>query len=357
MPGLIDCHVHLTRSGAAPGAPLGDEDDGGGGSPCSHTRLALDAAVHAHQHVAAGVTTVRDCGSPGRVAIDLAELDHVGPLLLPRIVAAGRPITITGGHCHTFGVEVDGPVEALAAARRELKAGAAFIKAMATGGILTPGMEPWHVGLDLDELAAITQAAHNAGRRVTCHAIGTPGIKNAILAGSDSIEHGTYLDDETIQLALDAGTVLVPTLRSVLQVAGHDGLRLSRYVLDAAAREAENRLQSFRAAVEAGVRLATGTDAGTPNNPHGKVASEVAHMAKLGLPVLDALRAATSAAAGNLGLDGVTGTIAEGLDADLLLLDGDPTSDPAALDHVVAVWTRGRIHAGTSALTVGVSTP
>jgi imidazolonepropionase-like amidohydrolase len=196
------------------------------------------------------------------------------------------------------------------ATRAELKAGAHFIKAMATGGVLTPGVVPTQTALQQDELEQVAREAHNAGKRAACHAIGNEGIKNAIRAGIDSIEHGFYLDDEALQLAIDHGTTLVPTLIAVNQIVNNgDTGQIPDWVVEKAKSESGHHQTSFAAAVKSGMRIAAGTDAGTPFNPHGFLPQELALMVEYGIDPMGALVAATSSAARNLGLDPDVGTL------------------------------------------------
>src|SRR3712207_5234834 len=207
LPGLINCHVHLT----ADGAPDLFAQVAGDTVP----RATLRAAQSAVETLQSGVTTVRDCGAADDVVVELAKAIDRGLVPGPRVQAAGRVITMTGGHGHFIGREADGPDEVRKATRAEIKAGAAVIKVMATGGVLTPGVSPTQTALLPEELAVVAQEAHNSGRRVTTHAIGRSGIHNALLAGIDSIEHGFYLDDELLDLAVTRGTFLVPTMLAV----------------------------------------------------------------------------------------------------------------------------------------------
>jgi imidazolonepropionase-like amidohydrolase len=237
-------------------------------------------------------------------------------------------ITMTGGHGHFIGREADGPAGVRQATRAEIKAGAHFIKAMATGGVLTPGVVPTQTALQPDELEQVAREAHNAGRRAACHAIGNEGIKNAIRAGIDSIEHGFYLDDEALELALDRGTVLVPTLIAVNQIVnnGKTGA-MPAWVVEKAESESGHHRESFAAAVRSGMKVAAGTDAGTPFNPHTYLPQELALMVDYGMRPMEAIVAATRNAAENLDLAPDVGTLEVGRLADIVVVDGDPSSD------------------------------
>jgi imidazolonepropionase-like amidohydrolase len=291
-----------------------------------------------------GVTTVRDCGAADGIAIALAGAVADGLLPGPRIIAAGRVITMTGGHGYFIGREVDGPDAVRRAVRTEMKGGAHFIKAMATGGVLTPGVEPDHVGLTQEELLAVARTAHESGRRTACHAIGGRGIKNALRAGIDSIEHGYHLDDEALQLTIDGGAFLVPTLVAIESItANASSGEMPDWVIRKAEAESEAHRASFAAAVACGVVIAAGTDAGTPYNPHRDLARELRLMVEYGMSPAQAITAATANAARNLGVDHLVGTVDVGKQADLILVSGDPTDDIRRLEEVPLVMQSGRV--------------
>ncbi len=336
MPGLINCHVHLTNDGSP--------DLFGQVARDSVTTAALRGYLNLQLTLESGITSVRDCGAASNIAIDLARAVEDGLVPGPRIRAAGRVITMTGGHGHFIGREADGPDGVRQATRAEIKAGAHFIKAMATGGVLTPGVVPTQTALQQDELEQVAREAHNAGRRAACHAIGNEGIKNAIRAGIDSIEHGFYLDDEALELALDHGTFLVPTLIAVDQIVnnGKTGT-MPDWVVEKAESESGHHRESFAAAVKSGMKIAAGTDAGTPFNPHTYLAQELALMVEYGLRPMDAIVAATSSAAENLGLAPQVGTLEVGRLADLIVIDGDPVADISAVGRVRFVMKDGTV--------------
>lgn len=336
MPGLINCHVHLANDGSP--------DLFGQAARDSVTIAALRGYKNLQLTLESGVTSVRDCGAASNIAIDLARAVEDGLVTGPRIRAAGRVITMTGGHGHFIGREADGPDGVRGATRAEIKAGAHFIKAMATGGVLTPGVVPTQTALQQDELEQVAREAHNAGRRAACHAIGNGGIKNAIRAGIDSIEHGFYLDDEALQLAIDHGTVLVPTLIAVNQIVNNGGTgAIPDWVVEKAESESGHHRESFGAAVRAGMKIAAGTDAGTPFNPHDYMATEMALMVEYGLAPMDAIVAATKNAAYNLGLDPDVGTLQAGRVADVIVVAGDPAADIGAMKNVRFVMKDGQV--------------
>jgi imidazolonepropionase-like amidohydrolase len=336
MPGLINCHAHLCNDGAADlfGQVLNDSVSIATIRGVLNAKLALDA----------GITTIRDCGAASQIAIEIAKAVDQGLIDGPRVRAAGRVVTMTGGHGHFIGREADGPDEVRKAVRAEIKGGAHFIKVMATGGVLTPGVDPSQTTFQLEELEAAVEEAHKAGRPAASHAIGNRGIKNALKAGIDSVEHGFYLDSEAIDLALKNDSFLVPTLIAVDQIVNNGSKRgIPEWVVRKAESESGHHRESFVMAVKSGVKIAAGTDAGTPFNPHGDLALELAKMVEFGLPPMFALVAATSNAARLLRMQDEIGSIEHGKQADLLLVPGDPLADIAVTRRPTFVMKGGRV--------------
>jgi imidazolonepropionase-like amidohydrolase len=221
--------------------------------------------------------------------------------------------------------------------RAEIKGGANFIKLMATGGVLTPGVDPSQTTFQPEELQAGVEEAHKAGKPAASHAIGNGGIKNALRAGIDSVEHGFYLDDEAINLALKNQAFIVPTLIAVDQIVNNGaGGGIPDWVVRKAESESGHHRESFVMAVKSGVRIAAGTDAGTPFNPHGDLALELAKMVEL------ALVAATSNAARLLRMDDQIGSVEKGKVADLILVPGDPLKDIGVMRRPAFVMKSGR---------------
>lgn len=336
LPGMINCHVHLCNDGAADlfAQVLND----------SVPIATIRSVINARLTLEAGITTVRDCGAASQIAIEIAKAVDQGLIDGPRVRAAGRVITMTGGHGHFIGREADGPDEVRKAVRAEVKGGAHFIKVMATGGVLTPGVDPSQTAFQLDEMQAAVEEAHKAGRPAASHAIGNGGIKNALRAGIDSVEHGFYLDDEAVNLALKNQAFLVPTLIAVDQIVNNGPKRgIPEWVVRKAESESGHHRESFALAVRSGLKIAAGTDAGTPFNPHGDLALELAKMVEFGLPPMLALVAATSNAARLLRMDDQIGSIEKGKLADLILVPGDPLSDIGAMRHPALVMKSGRV--------------
>jgi imidazolonepropionase-like amidohydrolase len=333
-PGLIDAHVHFSLS-----AETSIESVVG----MSEAELALVEARNARKTLEAGVTGVRAMGAAG-VDLHLKRAIERGDVPGPRMVANDRSITITGGHGHHLGREIDGPVDARQAVREQVKRGADFIKFMTTGGVTTPGTDPDTVALTDDELDALVDEAHRHSLHAATHVHGAEGAKAAALAGVDTIEHGTFLDEEAIELMVSEGVTLVPTLSAPYYIvrniewATPDSARKTEHIY-------ERHIDSFARAVDAGVTVAGGTDAGTPFNDHGANAAEVTFMVEHGLSPRGALTAMTETAARTIGLDDC-GTLREGAHADLVVLNGDPLEDSTRLNDPEAVLRGGELVAG-----------
>jgi imidazolonepropionase-like amidohydrolase len=286
------------------------------------------------------VTTVRDLGTKYGAAIAVRDAVNKGWVAGPRILSAGKLVCMTGGHGWFIGHETDGPDEMRKTIRQNLKRGADCIKVIATGGVLSPGVEVGSSQLDPDELAAAVKEAHKADRRVAAHAIGNEGIKNALRAGVDTIEHGCYLDDEAIKLFKKTGATYVPTLCAPHFLHAHLN-DVPEYARRKTEQVYEAHRASFKRALRAGVTIAAGTDAGTPFNRHELFATELALMTALGMEPEQALHAATTGAARAAGLESETGTLSEGKSADLILVDGDPRKDIKATARVAGLMVRG----------------
>ena len=334
MPGLVDCHVHLCLSGGT--------DPGGEVQVTPLPVVALQGAAALRAHLAAGVTTVRDLGSVGGIAVALGRLVDAGRLPGPRVIAAGRALCITGGHGAFIGREVDGPWEVAEAVRSEMKAGATCIKVIATGGMMTPGVEPGAPQMTLEEMRAAVSEATRAGRRVAAHAQGSAGIADALRAGVATIEHGIFIDADCLTLFQETGAYLVPTFSATDGILSGKDRGVPDFIVAKMEKAAGSHVASFQKALGAGVHVAAGTDGGTPLNPHGNLAHEIQAMVRYGMPVLEALAAATGHAAAALGRDDV-GVLAPGRRADLVALDGDPVDDVEAVEAVTWVMKDGRV--------------
>lgn len=336
MPGIIDCHVHLCLDGSAdPFLSLPQTPD---------PLLALKAYQSAYLTLLAGVTTVRDMGAKNGVVTHLRNAINSGILTGPRILSSGQCICMTGGHGWSMGREADGPDDVRKAVREQLKTGVDNVKFMATGGVLTPGVDPGSSQLSYAEMKAGIEEAHNAGRITGAHAQGTGGIKNAINAGIDTIEHGVFLDDEAIQMMLNHKVVFVPTIAAPYHII----LGLNQGIPASVAEKAKSvdgsHLKSAQKAFAAGVTIAMGTDAGTPFNMHGANAKELELLIGVGLSPMQAIVAATGIASRTLRLENKIGSIEKGKIADLLAVTGNPLTDITLLQdktRLVVVMKEG----------------
>jgi imidazolonepropionase-like amidohydrolase len=353
LPGLIDCHTHL---GAR--ADRYDEINNFKDTPFDS---AFVAVVNARKTLEAGFTSVRDVGSLPFLAVDLRNTINSGLIPGPRIVASGPGISITGGHGdlnnfspqtrvtmfpdeRDFGI-ADSPDEVRHVVRAQVKYGVDVIKILATGGVLSKGDSPGAPQFTLEELKVAADTAHMAGRKIAAHAHGTQGIKNAILAGIDSIEHASLIDEEGIRLAKEHGTYLVMDIYNddyILNEAPKFGLPTENIEKE----KMVGRLQreNFEKAVKAGVKMAFGTDAGV--YPHGDNARQFFYMVKFGMTPSQAIRAATSSAADLIGRAADVGTIEAGKFADMIAVSGDPLADVRALEKVDFVLKGGVVYKG-----------
>ncbi len=337
LPGLIDCHVHLIYGGEPD--PFATLDKLGPG------QITVKALENAQRTLAGGITAVRDCGGKDYLEFAVRDACNAGRLPGPTIRAAGRLICMTGGHGNRTGRVADGVGEVVKAVREQVHAGSDLIKIMATGGVMTPGVNPEDAHYSAEEMAAGIAEGHRFHKPCASHAQGRDGILNAVHAGVDSIEHGIFLDPACIAEMLARGTYLVPTLAAVRHITDNSSAGIPTYVLEKAARVADRHRNSVRHFHEAGGKIAMGTDAGTPFNHHGDNARELAYMVEAGIGAADALTAATSNAAALNRLDD-RGRIADGLVADLLLVSGNPIDDIARVadrTHHRAVYRNGRL--------------
>ena len=330
MPGMVNCHAHLTFDGSANFDAEAHQPDALG---------AIKAFKNARASLRAGVTTVRDLGANGAMVLELARAIEVGVVEGPRILAAVRGITCTGGHGTEVGRVADGADEIRKATREQIAAGAAVVKFFSTGGVLGEGAGPDLAQYTLDETRAAVEEAHKAGIKITTHAHGTEGMRIAAEAGIDSIEHCTLLDQRTIALVKARDVALIPTFSALRSILGNED-KLPERVRGRARSVATRHQEGMRAAYKAGVRIAAGTDAGTPFNRHEAFALELRYLTEIGMNREEALVAATSRAADVIGRP-KAGRIAEGMWADLVFVAGDPTRDLDVTLTPKAVWVRG----------------
>lgn len=332
LPGLIDAHVHLVWSAGQDPAQVVDRD----GEQLTIIRAAENARAHLH----AGVTTVVDLGSNWDVAIAVAQAVDMGHLHGPRIVAAGRTVAMTGGHDPFWVNACDGPDSVVRGVREQVFKGAGIIKTAATGGVYgrAHGEQIGASELTAEELSALTGEAHRRGLKVAAHSLGTEGIRNAVQAGIDIIQHGVLLTEEIAAAMAERGTVLCPTLAVYRTIAQGDG---PAYAVAKAAEVVRAHARSVEMAVQAGVPLIAGTDAGSPGMPHPSLRAELRALQEIGLPPIEILKSATSRAADALGLS--AGRVRVGAPADLILLNGDPLVDPTVATVPWGVVSRQRL--------------
>lgn len=345
LPGLIDCHVHLTMQWDAGVRQRAVTED----APVQ----AVHGVANALKTLRAGFTTVRDVGSSGTTVFAVRDAINRGEIPGPRILASGAAISVTGGHgdptngfrADLWGMESSGVADGVDgcrhAVREQIRRGADMIKLTATGGVLSASSAGLAQHFFDDELEAIVQTAHKMGRKVAAHAHGTDGINAALRAGVDSIEHGTYLDEDSIGLFKRSGAYLVPTLLAGATVAAN--AETPGYYLPMVARKAREvgprMMDMFRKAQEGGVRIAFGTDTGV--SPHGENAREFALMVKGGMTPSEAIISATIVAAELLGVKDQVGTLEPGKAADMICVAGDPTREITELERVKGVVKGG----------------
>jgi imidazolonepropionase-like amidohydrolase len=321
LPGFIDSHVHLCADGSPdPITSLLNE---------SPTKTTLKAANFARETLMAGVTSVRDMGGKNGIDLGLRQAINSGLIPGPRMLVSGQLICMTGGHGWQMGREANGPDEVRQAAREQIKAGADIVKLMATGGVLTPAVEPGSEQFTEEELRAGIEEAHKAGKKTATHAMGTRGILNALRAGIDSIEHGVYLDDETVELMLKYKIPVIPTISALYHIESK-GIEagIPPFAVEKTLKVKPFHLDSIRMAREAGMLVAAGTDAGTPFNLHGQNLGEIKLLVDYGgFSPMGAIKAGTSVSAQVLGLEKELGTIEEGKLADIVVIEGNPLDD------------------------------
>ena len=351
LPGLIDCHTHLGAR-ADRYDPIYDFKD-------TPFQSAFAGVLNARTTLEAGFTTVRDVGSAPFLAVDLRNSINEGFFPGPRVVASGPGISITGGHGdlnnyspqtrvsmfpeeRDFGI-ADGVDQVRHVVRAQLKYGVDVIKILASGGVLSKGDNPGAPQFTVEELKAAADEAHMAGRKIAAHAHGTQGIKNAIAAGIDSIEHASLIDDEGIRMAKEHGAYLVMDIYNDDYILGKArDFHIPEEFIEK--EKAIGRLQreNFAKAVQAGAKMAFGTDAGV--YPHGDNARQFFYMVKYGMTPAQALRAATTDAASLLGRSQDVGSIAPGKYADIIAVGGDPLANIREMENVLFVMKGGVVY-------------
>ena len=328
LPGLIDSHVHLAFDGGPnPAARMRAETD----------EQQLMLMLHsARQLLGVGVTTARDLGGRGYLAVAVRDAIAAGLARGPRLVVAAAPVTVTGGHCWFMGGEADSEEDLRRLVRTHHKHGADLIKVMSTGGFMTDGSAPWHAQFTTAQLAVIVEEAARVDKPVAAHAHGIEGIRRAVEAGVTTIEHCSFVDEtnerrfsEPLAARIaERGMFVCPTVSgSAPYVAQLTGVEVGAYV---------------KAMHDMGVRIIAGTDAGVDNNPHHQYVGGLEYLVTLGFQPAQVLAMATTEAAAALGLGAVIGRLAPGYDADIIVVPGDPQVDISVLRELRRVIARGR---------------
>ncbi len=345
LPGLIDCHTHIT------GQIENYYDDTFRKSPIDY---AIGAHVYARRTLEAGFTACRDVGSGEFIDVALKKAINKGEVPGPRLFVAGHGISATGGHgdlsgfspyLHFEGFDgvADGVDEIRKKVRWNIKYGTDLIKFTATAGVLSEEESFGAPQFSVEEMETIVQEAAMWGKKVAAHAHGTEGMKRAIRAGVASIEHGSILDDEAIQLMKEHGTFLVPTEYVGLAVIDlADSWNLPEHSVNKAKKIMEHKREGLRKAVKAGVRIAYGTDAGV--FPHGNNAADFPLLVDAGMTPMQAIQSATTIAAELLNMKGKIGEVCKGAFADLIAVDGDPLKDISVLKSVTFVMKNGVVY-------------
>ena len=350
MPGLIDTHVHITgettQASYEETFRLDPED------------FALRSTRYAELTLMAGFTTVRDLGASDGLAISLRDAINQGWVDGPRIYAAGKSIATTGGHADPSNGRnreltsdpgpIDGVInsveDALKAVRARYKEGANLIKLTVTGGVMSVASSGDNPQFTLEEVEAIVAAAQDYGFKVAAHAHGAEGMRRAVLGGVDSIEHGSYMTDEIMELMIERGTAYVPTLSAGRYVASM--AKIEGYYPEVVARKALEigpiADLTLARAYEAGVHIVFGTDTGV--SPHGDNWKEFTYMVEDGIPALEAINAATGRAADLLDISEMLGTLAPGMLADIVAVPGDPLDDISLMGQVNFVMKDGVVY-------------
>ena len=342
LPGLIDMHVHLTSGGGYHGyerLKLTDE------------RRAILGVVHAKQTLMAGFTTVRNVGAGSFGDVALRDAINDGDIPGPRMLVSGPPIGITGGHCSDnnllppeYGISgegvADSPWAARTAVRRNIKYGADLIKTCSTGGVLSKGTKVGAPQYTVEELTALVDEAHSRGLKVASHAHGAEGIINALIAGADTIEHASFIDDEGIRLAIENDAALSMDIYVTEYILGEGASAgILEESLEKERMTGATQRSNFRKAVQAGATIVYGTDAGV--YPHGQNAKQLSRMTRFGMTPLQALQSATTVAAEVMGLGYEVGKIEAGYAADFIAVKGNPIEQIELLEAPTAVIKGG----------------
>ena len=332
-PGFFNCHVHILY-------PVGFKFD----TQFSLMEKAFYAQKHCKEYLESGVTFIRVVGTEENYDLQIKEAIENHVIEGPHMYCASKVICMTGGHGWQEGIEADGKDACLKAVRTQLRSGVDLIKIMATGGVMTKGVEPGNAQFTVDEMKVMIEEAHKAGRKTATHAQGLQGIKNALYAGIDSIEHGCFLDDECLERMKAQNTFLVPTLcapQCIIDKGVENGV--AQYMVDKTLKVKDAHVESVKKAYEKGIPIALGTDAGTPFNYHNNTAYEMELLARLNIPNMDILKMATINSARCVGVEKDYGSIEVGKQADLVCLNENPLENISNVRKINRVIQSGKI--------------
>ena len=332
-PGFFNCHVHIMY-------PVGFDSK----REFSLIEKIFYAQKHCKDYLESGVTFIRVVGTENNYDLQIKEAIQNNDFQGPHMYCAGKVICMTGGHGWQEGIEADGKDACLKAVRTQLRSGVDLIKMMATGGVMTKGVEPGNAQFSVDEMKVMIEEAHKAGRKTATHAQGLQGIKNALYAGIDSIEHGCFLDDECLELMKEQNTFLVPTLcapQCIIDKGVENGV--AKYMVDKTRKVKDAHVESVKKAYEKGIQIALGTDAGTPFNYHNNTAYEMELLARLNISNMDILKIATINSARCVGVEKDYGSIEVGKHADLVCLNENPLENISNVRKINRVIQSGKI--------------
>ena len=344
LPGLVDCHVHLIG--------IGDGRAGDELVTLPDEVLTVQAAQNVRKHLYSGVTTVRDCGAKNRTTFLLRDAVEMGIVPSPRLVLAGRPIAIIGGHLSYFGIQATGETECRAAVRQLIKEGADFIKVTATGGS-TRTSHPFRPSFNIDEFSAITDEAHKFGKHVCAHCTSSGGMENALEAGIDTMIHGVHRDhdgadnyrpdiaDRIAEQGVFVNPTLGQSLSRIRQLEDNPEVALESEDVDVMRRGSEGRMDHVARMRDAGVVMVAGSDSAWANYPMGDFQTEIEAHVMAGMSNMDAIVSATRDSAISCRVDEMVGTLEVGKQADVLVVNGDPTRNISDLRKVSDVFLAG----------------
>ena len=337
-PGFFNCHVHILY-------PVGFKFD----TQFSLMEKAFYAQKHCKEYLESGVTFIRVVGTEENYDLQIKEAIENHVIEGPHMYCAGKVICMTGGHGWQEGIEADGKDACLKAVRTQLRSGVDLIKIMATGGVMTEGVEPGNAQFTVDEMKVMIEEAHKAGRKTATHAQGLQGIKNALYVGIDSIEHGCFLDAECLERMKEQNTFLVPTLcapQCIIDKGVENGV--AKYAVDKTLKVKDAHVESVKKAYEKGIPIALGTDAGTPFNYHNNTAYEMELLARLDISNMDILKMATINSARCVGVEKDYGSIEVGKQADLVCLNENPLENISNVRKINRVIQSGKIVVGNN---------